>query len=76
MAATKRQWQEVGDPKLHRADHVWFKLPDAEGYKCCLCGGVAAVPPPYPTPEKWVPERFELPLTARERALCPDIYRG
>lgn len=49
-------------------DHVWFETGFEGNYKCCLCGAVAKLPPPYPTPEDWVPERYER-LLLSERAL-------
>ena len=62
---------------VDRGDHVWF-LKYIEGgngrtqFKCCLCGALTENPPPYPTPENWVPNEHELPLTDQERKLCPN----
>lgn len=68
--------QRVAHPPHARTDHVWFR---ANGrWKCCLCGGLVPAgekPPAYPTPADWTPAGFDLPLTAEERALCPDPKR-
>ena len=69
----------VGEGLAHRAEHVWFKVHCgtwAGGYKCCICGGITMVLPPFPTPDEWVPQEFELPLTAEERRLCPNPNTG
>lgn len=64
----KPRYQTVNDPLPARNDHVWLKQ-RADRYKCCLCGGVAtSEPPPYPTPESWMPDFYE-ELTSAERML-------
>lgn len=53
--------------RVDRKDHVWFKHKGL--YKCCLCGAVCEVPPPYPTPANWMPMMYE-PLNEPERMQC------
>lgn len=68
-------FQTVGSGRpADRTDHVWFFA--ATAWKCCLCGAVEAVPPPYPTPKTYVPSQFALPVTAEELALCPRDGKG
>lgn len=74
---TKTLFQTVDTPyaNLDRADHVWFQIADQNlnvVYKCCLCGMVTKIPPPYPTPKDWLSTTIEL-LTPIERAMCPYI---
>ena len=67
--------QMLGDGIPHRAEHVWFRIPDGPRrgyYKCCLCGAIAVEPPPFPTPDDWMPLDYELPLTPDERRMCPN----
>lgn len=61
-------FQKVGQRKVDRKDHIWFKQDNI--FKCCLCGATTGVPPNYPTPPDWVPKTFQL-LTAEERLMCP-----
>jgi hypothetical protein len=60
--------------KLHdRKDHVWtFRKRD---YLCVLCGAVCNVPPPYPTPDGWLPDHYEA-LTPAARSLSPPTCLG
>lgn len=70
-------FQRVGDGKAHdRTDHVWVDRPGCKVYrwKCVLCGVLAQEPPPYPTPERWHPRYFELPLTDGERQMAPPNH--
>lgn len=64
----KGKIQTVDEKKPERTDHIWFKKNGV--WKCCLCGGVTRTPPPFPTPERWVAERYEK-LTDEERLLDP-----
>lgn len=63
---------------LDRKDHVWLRVPRG-GWRCCLCGAFtgALLPPTYPTPSTWRPERYDV-LTAEERGSDPgpDWKRG
>ncbi len=63
-----REFQTTTTPRPVRSDHVWF-LKDGILHKCCLCGAVTQKPPLYPTPEEWLPDRYEV-LTDKERELC------
>lgn len=54
---------------LERTDHCWVAKNRAL-FKCCLCGAITAKPPQFPTPEDWMPARYD-PLTNEERALVP-----
>jgi hypothetical protein len=62
---------------IKRSEHVWFRLVRKglfAGYKCCVCGALTRrEPPDRPTPEDWMPERYE-ELTPDERAMSP--FRG
>lgn len=72
--------QMVNSPSIDRRDHVWNRIentdPVVEGvdhpphkYKCVLCGGVDVNPPPFPTPQDWLPSTV-VELTQEERDLC------
>ena len=72
-----RDFQCVSTPHkqpFDRADHVWYRYtglhPTAQ-WKCCTCGALAIVPPPYPTPKEYYPIDYELPLTAEEKGMAP-----
>lgn len=66
------RYQTPRSASVNRTDHVWVRRPDGRGWKCCLCGAVTLkLPPPYPTPEGWVAERYE-PLTEADREACPN----
>lgn len=55
-----------------RKEHVWTELVDGR-HQCCLCGAVVkGAPPPYPTPDRWMPDGYE-PLTDALRRLCPRV---
>lgn len=62
-------FQQPTRKQVNRADHVWYKRPDGT-YKCCLCGGVTLLPPHYPTPDDWLPERYEV-VEEADRLLSP-----
>ena len=66
------KYQTPETPGVRRNDHVWFVRPKG-GFKCCICGCVTDRPPPFPTPDSWDPDGFELPLTPVERNLCPYV---
>lgn len=73
--ARKVNYQRVGQVRVDRLDHVWFRL-HLGGYKCCLCGAVTNEPPPAPTPADWFPEEY-WPLTDKDRTLCPaEVNNG
>lgn len=60
------KYQKVGDKAYERTDHVWKVF--GNGYLCCLCGGFTRQkPPPFPTPQDWLPETF-IELNAKDRA--------
>ncbi len=61
-------FQKVGQRKVDRKDHCWRQWDG--GYKCVLCGAVTKYPPPYPTPPKWMPDRYEV-VTKEDDELCP-----
>jgi hypothetical protein len=66
------------EPPANRGDHVWHQVHLEGGriqYKCCLCGAVTKVKPPSPTPEEWMPDRYE-ELTPADRAMCPRLDSG
>jgi hypothetical protein len=66
-------FQTPAEPFLSRQDHVWVGR--KADWICCLCGAVTSeTPPPCPTSNGWMPERYE-PLTGKERALCPEPFR-
>lgn len=63
-------FQTPADPYCNRGDPIWVGGKDF--WKCCLCGALTrTAPPPYPTPNGWLPERYEL-LTGEERKLYPE----
>ncbi len=63
-------FQTAADRCPDRKDHVWVGV--CKHFKCVLCGAITLrKPPPYPTPEDWLPDTYET-LTLDERALCPE----
>jgi len=65
--------QKVRDKKVDRKDHVWYPCKSKErdtDWICVLCGAVCATMPPYPTPQEWMPLRYDR-LTVEVKALCP-----
>lgn len=61
-------FQKVGQSKVDRKDHCWRRR--GTKYLCVFCGAVTASPPNYPTPDGWMPERFDK-LTDEDRLACP-----
>lgn len=61
-------FQKAGKKSLNRSDHVWME--QRGGYKCCLCGAICVIPPDYPTPHDWMPNKYEQ-LTRDERDKAP-----
>lgn len=68
---TIRRFQTTKTEKPERSDHIWY-LRDDGRWKCCTCGAIASRPPYFPTPDNWIPECYELPLTPEERVMCPN----
>lgn len=62
---------QIPGPKVDRKDHIWIRR--ATGYKCCLCGALAQIPPPYPTAKEWMPTVYA-PVTPKDREACPFIF--
>lgn len=67
--------QFAGARKVYnRADHIWTEIYGEDGlkrYLCCLCGGITANPPNYPTPADWLPELGYRRLLQSERDKAP-----
>lgn len=62
--------QTIKTKNNDRKDHVWKSVMVEEGdaWKCVLCGAITIgkLPPSHPTPETWMPLRYEK-LTNTER---------
>lgn len=50
-----------------RKDHLWHLR--GNSYLCLLCGAVTMKPPSYPTPNNWMPDKYEA-LTDEDRELA------
>ena len=67
--AKQEMFQVVGQEKLNRAEHVWYRT--GSKWKCVLCGGVTTRTPPAVGHEgSWMPDTYEK-LTDAERAKFP-----
>ena len=66
-------FQQTGQKRLNRSEHVWYHRAKSGTWKCVLCGAVCSKPPECPTPKDWMPDTYES-LTKDERALYP--YQG
>lgn len=64
------KFQTPDTPRADRGDHVWAWSGPRGCYLCVLCGGVTGSPPPAPTDEDWMPDKY-VRLGGDERALSP-----
>lgn len=55
-----------------RKDHLWCLR--GRKYLCLLCGAMTSQPPDYPTPNGWMPDKFEQ-LTNKDREIARS-YRS
>jgi hypothetical protein len=52
------KFQHVKDRAFDRNDHVWVERGQSGLYICVSCGAVTDSPPPYPTPDSWMPSHY------------------